>query len=508
MTLVMVTLRGATQTPSLLELLADGILSVLPSVIFSTLLDSMQQIAKPVMYLIMLIGQLLVGGAIGQWYVSHLHSFRVIFMVLGIWLLFGVALFPILGLGVFGGSVRIDPLGVAITALGGVLSYAAALLLLVGQLKPRLGTSESINRRRFVGWLGFTIAGTLVTLVSWRLGGPAAMKNAQTGGIAEAAEDAIPHGTGTLTTESTFGVTGLPKEITPTSEFFKVSKNLSFLDPSVDPRTWQLRVDGLVDSPLTLTYDDVLRLPPMTDFYTLQCISNEVGGELIGNAQWRGFRLSDLLTEARMKPGVVKVIFHCADDYQVSITPDRAMHPDTLAAYEMNGLPLTREHGAPLRIVVPGLYGMMNAKWVRRIELVKHDHKGYWQAKGWSDTATYQTTTRIDVPRNRPSVGPGAVTIGGIAFAGDRGVAAVEVSLDKGKTWHEAELKPPMSVYAWGLWRYTWTPEPGNHTIHARAIDGTGRVQPAEIKGPLPDGATGHHEVTAKVLAEPKPKAG
>ena len=185
------------------------------------------------------------------------------------------------------------------------------------------------------------------------------------------------------------------------------------------------------------------RATRITDFYTLQCISNEIGGELIGNAQWKGFRLGDLLDQAQLKPGVVKVVFHCSDDYQVSLRVDRAMHPETIGAYEMNGTPLSKEHGAPLRIVVPGLYGMMNAKWVKRIELVNHDHKGYWQGKGWSDIAIYQTISRIDVPRKEPSIATGLVTVGGIAFAGDRGLSSVDVSLDKGKTWQPAEMKPP-----------------------------------------------------------------
>jgi hypothetical protein len=137
---------------------------------------------------------------------------------------------------------------------------------------------------------------------------------------------------------------------------------------------------------------------------------------------------------------------------------------------------------------------------------VDHDHKGYWQGKGWSDVATYQTSSRIDVPRKQAGVMAGLVTVGGIAFAGDRGLSGVEVSLDKGKSWLPAEMKPPLSQNAWGLWRYTWNAEPGSYTVWARAIDGLGQLQPAEVRGPLPDGATGLPDVTFKV-AVPEPRA-
>ena len=508
MTLIMFILRVATGIPSVLELLADGILGILPAAYFESLLDSMRQIAKPVLYVIMIIGQLLVGGVIGQWYAHHMRRRRVLLTVLGLWASFGLLLFPALGLGIFGGALREDAPGVAVSTFVAFLSFGILLLFLVWELKPAAGTTDSVNRRRFFSWLGTVTVGSLVAVVSWRVGDALQQSAVPTEAEAQAADaldEALRHGSGPATSDASFGLTGLPREITPTADFYTVSKNLSFLDPVIDTRTWQLRVDGLVERPQILSFDEVSRLPAITDFYTLQCISNEIGGDLIGNAQWKGFRLGDLLDQAQLKPGVVKVVFHCSDDYQVSLRVDRAMHPETIAAYEMNGTPLSKEHGAPLRIVVPGLYGMMNAKWVKRIELVNHDHKGYWQGKGWSDIAIYQTISRIDVPRKEPSIPAGLVTVGGIAFAGDRGLSSVDVSLDKGKTWQPAEMKPPLSRNAWGLWRYSWNAEPGTYTVWARATDGEGRLQPAEVRGPLPDGATGLPEVGIKVVPEPKP---
>jgi DMSO/TMAO reductase YedYZ molybdopterin-dependent catalytic subunit len=509
MTLVMFGLRVATGASSTLELLADGILGVLPAAYFESLLDSLRQIAKPVLYVILVIGQVLVGGAIGQWYARHMRRRLVLYMALGLWAAFGLMLFPVLGLGVFGGGNRDDWPAIAATSFLAFLAFGVMLLTLMPQLKPEPESLETFNRRRFIGWLGSVSAGSLMAFGGWRIGlavqqmgepDEAALRKA------DALDEALRHGTGPTTSEVSFGVTGLPREITPTADFYTVSKNLSFLDPVIDTRTWQLRVDGLVEQTLLLTFEDAARMPSVTDFYTLQCISNEVGGELIGNALWKGFRLADLLDQSGMKPGVKKVVLHCSDDYQVSLRVDRAVHPDTIGAYEMNGAPLSKEHGAPLRVVVPGLYGLMNAKWVRRIELVDYDHKGYWQGKGWSDVATYQTSSRIDVPRNTPGVVAGLVTVGGIAFAGDRGLSGVEVSLDRGKTWLPAEMKPPLSRNAWGLWRYTWNAEPGSYTVWARATDGLGQLQPAEVRGPLPDGATGLPEVSFRIAPAPRPK--
>lgn len=232
-------------------------------------------------------------------------------------------------------------------------------------------------------------------------------------------------------------------------------------------------------------------LPSVEQYATLACISNEVGGDLIGNALWRGVRLKDLLERAALKEGTVDIALKASDDYTDSIPLDRAMNESTILVYEMNGEPLAPAHGFPLRLIVPGIYGMKNVKWITRIEAVNYDLKGYWQRRGWNDRAEYKTMSRIDAPDSAVS---GDTTIAGIAFAGDRGISKVEVSTDGGKSWEEAEIKPPLSPITWALWHKRWAPgNPGKHKIVVRATDGSGTTQTAQYAPPAPDGSSGYH---------------
>ena len=208
------------------------------------------------------------------------------------------------------------------------------------------------------------------------------------------------------------GVPGLSTEITPNDKFYTVSKNV-FRDPSVDPSAWRLQISGLVDRPMTLSYDDVRALSASSQYFTLVCISNEVGGELIGSAQWRGVQLGYLLRQAGVKSGAVDVIVRAADDYTDSIPIEKALQEGTMLAYEMNEMVLPRNHGFPVRLLVPDIYGMKNVKWVTGIEVVEYDFKGFWQLRGWSDVATINTTARIDIPRNSSFLRPGPNYIGG-----------------------------------------------------------------------------------------------
>jgi hypothetical protein len=263
--------------------------------------------------------------------------------------------------------------------------------------------------------------------------------------------------------------------------------------------TWRLQIDGLVERPATYAFADITALPSYSDYYTLQCISNEVGGDLWGNAHWKGVRLVDLLSRAGLKPGIRKVVFHADDGYTDSIALDVALRADALLAYEMNGQPLTKAHGYPARLLIPGIYGMKNVKWITRIELVDYDFKGYWMQRGWGDQAPYQTSTRIDTPKSRAGMPAGQVTLAGVSFAGVRGIDKVEVSADGGNTWEPATMKPSLSQNAWNLWVFSKSFEPGTHTIKARAVDGTGEVQTFLEQDTLPDGATGYHTILLRV---------
>ena len=289
-------------------------------------------------------------------------------------------------------------------------------------------------------------------------------------------------------------IQGLVPEVTPNDRFYRVDKNL--FPVSVPVHDWRLSIEGEVERPFSVTYDALTSYPVKEQYTTLTCISNEVGGDLVGNAKWGGIPLRELLLRAGVKEGVVDIKFEAYDQYTESIPFDKAMHPDTLVAWTMNGEPLPHPHGFPARIIVPGIYGMKNVKWLTKIIAVKEDYLGFWEQRGWSDEAVIKTMSRIDVPKNRATVSQPAY-IGGIAFAGDRGIERVEVSYDRGMTWHEAQVKEALSPYTWVLWAVERTDiVPGSGTITVRATDKTGAVQTAERADPLPEGASGYHTIT------------
>ncbi len=286
--------------------------------------------------------------------------------------------------------------------------------------------------------------------------------------------------------------------VTATPDFYHVSKNIS--DPTVDVGRWTLSIAGLVDRTLELSYDQLVARATTDKITTLCCISNELGGDLIGTAQWTGVPLADLLAEVGVRPEAVDLKVRCADDYEESIPVARGMDPDTLVVVGMNGAPLTPDHGAPARLIVPGIYGMKNVKWLERIEAVDHDFKGYWQTRGWSDPAPYQIWGRIDDPPSGKAIPPGPTSAAGVASAGDRGVQRVEVSLDDGETWADATLEPALNPpFTWVRWVFAFEATPGKLKMRIRATDGMGAVAPEERNPPLPDGATGWPGRTIKV---------
>ncbi|HEY7571882.1 MAG TPA: molybdopterin-dependent oxidoreductase [Nitrososphaeraceae archaeon] len=299
----------------------------------------------------------------------------------------------------------------------------------------------------------------------------------------------------------------LNSEVTPTEMFYRIDKNA--LVPEVNAQTWSLNVKGLVNKPLTLNYQEIRSLAPVEQFATLECVSNKIGGDLISTAAWKGVHLKDILQMAGARPEVKYVVFRCADGYDVGIPIDRGLLNGSILAYEMNGTSLTAEHGFPVRAIIPGLYGMMNPKWITEIELVDNVYDGYWQRKGWANNAKYNTHSFIVIPGNAAvrkrfsGLQSSDVTLhesqeipfGGMAFAGDRGILKVEVSTDGGKSWKPTVLKDPLSQYTWVLWatRLDLKSSRSNYNISVRATDKTGRVQTAQIRDPFPSGATGYY---------------
>ena len=289
------------------------------------------------------------------------------------------------------------------------------------------------------------------------------------------------------------GIPGLPLEITPLDSFYVVDEEI--IDPDVDPERWSLEIGGLVDRPYRISYEELLSLSAVERYVTLECISNPVGGDLMSTARWTGVPLADLLGRAGVRDGAVEVVSTAIGGYSDSIPVDEAMASSPLVAVGMNGHVLPREHGFPARLLVPGLYGMKQPKWLERIEVVDRPYTGYWESRGWSKAAVVKTMSRIDTATG---VGGGSYVVAGVAFAGDRGISGVEVSTDGGTSWREAELKTALSNETWRLWRYELaSPPAAGVRVLVRATDGDGRVQIQAASPPHPSGATGYDEVIA-----------
>ncbi len=289
------------------------------------------------------------------------------------------------------------------------------------------------------------------------------------------------------------------RAITPTDDFYLM---FSHGEPDVDAAKWNLVIDGLVEQPLKFSYDQVRALPPYETHLTLECISNPVGGRYIGNASWHGTLLKPLLEQARPKASAVYAVLYAAEGYTSGHPVARMLEPANFLAYDMNGAPLTRRHGFPLRIFFPGRYGMKMPKWLTRIEFVDKEYLGFWEHQGWSNTAERQLRAIVDDPDQGARISGPSFVITGYAVAGTAGIARVEISTDGGHTWQEANVfSNPIPKQMWAFWKYVWVnPPKGKHTIVARAIDAAGHVQTGDHSlGEWPSGATGHHSITVNV---------
>lgn len=473
-------------TLSLLDTLADGILLILPLSFFSWMLDVFGTQAKTLLLvgiagLLLIIGVWIGGRLAGErstredlWQRAMIHA-GVLFLVLA------GTVFLIDRQSPLGGG-----LGEFFTWLGfASLAFGALLAFLLRALAPAVVVSrhpgfddDEASRRSFVGW---AVAGV-----------------AALAGIVAVGRDAGRVATRETNVEGTSGE--MPPAITPNDDFYVISKNFS--DPSNDRGPdWSIEVDGLVNTPMTLFRADLTALGEETFISTMLCISNPVGGDLMGTAEWTGVPLNKVLDLVGVKDEAYKIVFEAVDGYTTAVPVEEMRQEPAYIVWMMNGEVLPDGHGGPVRTINPVRYGMKTAKWLTKISLVENDWLGYWETRSWTDEAIVKTMSRFDVPKRNDVLPAGPVRVGGVAFAGARGISGVEVSADDGETWTGAEItqEPNPDGIAWVLWEHTWQATAGDHRLVVRAIERDGTVQTDEETGSLPDGASGWHRIRVGV---------
>lgn len=378
----------------------------------------------------------------------------------------------------------------AVILAGGFSAFAGlvGLAWLLGS-PPQLpadGLAKDPGRRRFlIGATGISGAALLGGVWGRRLARPTA------GAFPVATRPAPP-----LPPGGELGIPGLTPIVVPNRDFYRIDTAIT--PPRVNADDWVLTINGMVDRPLTFDLAQLAALDQVEEYITLSCVSNEVGGDLVGNARWRGVRLAELLERAELQSGATQVVGRSVDGWTAGFPTEAVFDGrEPMLALEMNGEPLPPSHGFPARLVVPGLYGYVSAtKWLKEIKLTRwEDFDGYWIPRGWSKEGPIKTQSRIDLPRNRAKIGSGPLVVAGVAWAPLKGVERVEVRLDEGP-WRPTQLSTPLSSMAWVQWTATLQTTAGRHTLEVRATDGTGYTQTAERSRPDPNGATGHHTVS------------
>jgi DMSO/TMAO reductase YedYZ molybdopterin-dependent catalytic subunit len=445
---------------------------------------------KPVLNLVVALAVLAAGAGIGI--VARRSMLAASLLVVGL-----------VGVGALA-ALR-DPTGSATyVLLSAALQAGAGLLvleLLMGAARPlpAPGAADA-GRRRFL-----VRAGGLGALSLAGYGVGRAMLDSRAAATASAELD-VPDAVDpapSIAPDNAFDVDGLTPLVTPNDEFYRIDTAL--ITPAVDAETWSLRVHGMVDRDVTLTFAQLVELPLVERYVTIACVSNEVGGDLVGNALWTGIRLTDVLDLAGVQPGATQIVPRSVDGWAAGFPTEWVTDPgrprDALIAVRMNGEPLPAAHGFPARLIVPGLYGYVSAtKWLKEIELTTWEaFDSYWVPRGWAKEAPVLTQSRIDLPRRDALVREGdTVQVAGVAWAMDRGVSRVEVQVDDG-AWQPATVAGPLGPQTWVQWRFAWPAVVGRHTFRVRATDGDGVVQEERVTPPDPDGARGYHQVSVQV---------
>lgn len=474
------------------EAVAESIISLTPGSVIEFVIAHLGHNDKPLVVVTTLVGLLVLSAVTGVVAMWSRPAGLAVFAGMGGVLLVAVHSRPPPG------STRYVP------AVVGVLVAMVALSILAERAQiassPGAGNSamapavQGASRRSFLRLVGVVAASSVAFTVVGRALAHGRAK-------VEAARTSLMRRFGTVPAASgvSVGVEGVAPWVTPVADFYRIDTALRV--PLVVPDDWQVRIHGLVDREITLTYDELLARGLTKHWLTLCCVSNPVGGELISNAYWAGVPIADILAEAGPRPEADAVLSRSVDGWTAG-TPLSALTDgrNALFAVAMNGQPLTPEHGFPVRMIVPGLYGYVSAtKWVVDLEVTRFsDFSAFWTQRGWSPKGPIKTQSRIDVPGNGAALSAGTVVVAGVAWAQHRGISKVEVQVDDG-AWQECGLAADPTIDSWRQWSYSWQATRGSHAVQVRATDATGATQTDETAGVLPDGATGYDHIRVSV---------
>ena len=466
------------------------IINLLPAGLVNWGKETLGTADKPVLLVIIVLGVLALCGLAGRWEQRRAYGGGLVFAAIA-----AVGLIAVLT----GGQSSLR--AVVPTVLGLFAGYLL-LRVLVARL-DRWSTAAAgpdpdaavLARRTFLIWTGVAAAAATVGAVAGRF-------LVATAGAVEEARSRFrlptPIRRDPVPTGAELGEDGLSPYVTPNEDFYRIDTALQV--PILSADDWSLTITGMVDREVTISFADLIAKPLVEHVATLTCVSNEVGGDLIGNAVWLGLPIRQLLAEAGPQAGADMVLSTSEDGWTAGTPLAALTDPDRLAllAVGMNGEALPIEHGYPVRMVVPGLYGYVSAtKWVRELKVTTFaEDQGYWTPLGWSALGPIKTGSRIDVPRKR-SATAGSVVVAGVAWDQHTGIAKVEVGVDG--DWREAELADVTGPDTWRQWRYRWDATPGSHEVAVRATNADGEQQTADLAAPAPDGATGWHTITVNV---------
>lgn len=481
----MALLFGPASAP--LAALGAAIVPLVPTSMMKFVIDLVGTSDKAVLIATVCLVVVILAAALG------LVSNRRPLLALGGFLAAGILTFAAVAIRPEG--TLVDLLPVTIGLVVGVAAFIVLRRLAVSMPSDRGPIAPPMrDRRAFLGTVGMLALAGSVTVALGRSAAEVTGGLVKTVGqfvLPKAAKPAPA-----VPVSATLGVPGVGPFITPQKDLYRIDTAL--VVPRVDAETWSLRIHGMVEKEVTLTMDDVLALPLQDRHVTLTCVSNPVGGDLIGTGTWRGYPLRELLKRANPSADADMVLSRSIDGFSAS-TPLEAMtdERDAMLVVGMNGQPLTPEHGYPARLVIPGLYGYVSAtKWVSELQVTRFDREeAYWTRRGWDEKGPILVASRIEVPAPLDRIPPGNTVVAGVAWAQQAGIERVEVRLDEGE-WIEADLGSEASIDTWRQWRHEFADvSPGAHAVTVRAVDANGTVQTGERRRAIPNTATGHHRI-------------